>query len=146
MLVISLIILILLLVLLKWLWHNLGNINSVKKIIYIIIGIAIVFAYTFIIYIISKKGIQYESENVMRYIQTILVLLFAVVNGYIILPFIFNIIEKIENDDIEKRIFQKRVIIFFIIIVVLTFIEISYFKSTQKGILSIMEKSYNSQQ
>ena len=137
MLVINLITLIFLLVLLKWLWHNLGEVEKEKKIIFIIAGTTIMFLYTLLIYNISKKGIQYETEEVMNYIKTPLLFLFGVVNGIIILPYVFKKIEKIYNDDIEKKEFHRAIAIVLIIICFLSIFETNYLKTTQQGILNM---------
>ena len=75
-------IIILLLVLLGWTWHNLGTIEKKTKVICIVSGLVIVYIITFIIFSISKIGINYESKEVMKTVQTIFVILFTIINGY----------------------------------------------------------------
>ena len=101
--------------------------------------------YTLFIYNISKSGIQYQSKEMMNYIQMPLLFLFAVVNGYILLPFVFNTIEKIYNDNIEKNAFKKRILIVIVVAFILLIFEINYLRNTQEGILGMYMRRMNSQ-
>ena len=60
--------------------------------------------------------------------------------GYILLPYIFNIIEKKYNDNIEKRVLKKRLVIILIITILLFFFETNYLNSTQRGIIEMYSK------
>ena len=77
------IIIILLLVLLGWTWHNLGTIENKTKIICTVSGLVIVYIITFIIFSISKVGINYENKEILKLVQTIFVILLIL---YKILP------------------------------------------------------------
>lgn len=137
--VIFIIMAILFLVLIGWTWHNLGNIEKTKKIPCIIGGLIIVYIITFIIYNISKTGIQYSNEEIMKSIQSVFVLLFTIVNGYILLPYIFKIFEQIDNNEIDKEKFQKRMIIIIILFIIIAIFECKYLSNSQMGILKIMQ-------
>lgn len=137
--VIFVIILILFLVLIKWTWHNLGSIEKNKKIAYIIVGILLTFILTSIIYNISKIGITYTDEGVMNTIRNILVIVFTIVNGYILLPYIFKIIDKVNNEEIQKDQLKKKVLLIIVIFIIVLIIEKNYLNNTQLGILQIMD-------
>lgn len=137
--VILIIIAILFLVLIRWTWHNLGNIENKVKIPIIIGGIIILYGITFLIYNISKIGIQYESKEVMKSIQSIFVLLFTIVNGYILLPYIFKMIEQIYNKEINDEKIKKKIIIACIVFIVIVIFEYKYLGNSQLGILKVME-------
>lgn len=134
--VIFIIIAVLFLVLLGWTWNSLGNVEKRTKIICIISGIVVVYIITLIIYNISKIGIVYENKDAMNLIQNVFVFLFAIINSYIFLPYIFKQIEKINNNNIAKNKLQKSIIILFIILIILAIFETSYLKSIQQGILN----------
>lgn len=138
--VIFIIIGILFLVLLGWTWNNLGSIEKPTKVACIIGGIVFVYIITFIIYNISKMGITYESKEAMRLIQTVFVMLFTIINGYIILPFTFKKLDKINNKDIEKDEIKSSIVIVVIIIIILGILESSYFGNLQDSILNMMNK------
>ena len=135
--VILIIIAILFLVLLGWSWNSLGSINKKEKIKYIIIGLVLTYLLTFIIYAISKIGIQYDNKETMKMIRTVFVLLFAIVNGYILLPYSFKKIEKIKSKEIEEEKLKRSIIILLIIIVMLLIFESIYLGNLQQGILKM---------
>ncbi len=135
--VILIIIAILFLVLLGWSWNSLGSIDKKEKIKYIIIGLVLTYLLTFIIYAISKIGIQYDNKEAMKMIRTVFVLLFTIVNGYILLPYSFKKIEKIKNEEIEEEKLTRSIIILLIIIVMLLIFESIYLGNLQQGILKM---------
>ena len=135
--VILIIIAILFLVLLGWSWNSLGSIDKKEKIKYIIIGLVLTYLLTLIIYAISKMGIQYDNKEAMKMIRTVFVLLFAIVNGYILLPYSFKKIEKIKNKEIEEDKLKRSIIILLIIIVLLLIFESIYLGDLQQGILKM---------
>lgn len=132
------IIVIMFLVLLAWVWHSLGNIEKTTKIKCIIIGFIIVYILTFIIFNISKIGIVYENKEVMKSIRRIFVIIFAIINGYLILPYVFKTLDKINNEDIKKEKVTNSIIILLIIIVILFIFECIYLGNMQEGIINII--------
>lgn len=138
--VILIIILILLLVLLSWSWHSLGDIEKKTKVAIIVGGLVIVYLITFVIFSISKIGIDYQNKDVMKLIQTIFVMLFTIVNGYIILPYVFKKLNQINNEEIEKEKIIRSLIILAIIFIIIAIFEVSYLGNMQNGILEMMKK------
>lgn len=137
---ILIIILVLFLVLIGWMWNSLGSIEKKTKIVCIVVGFIIVYIITFIIYNVSKIGINYEDKAVMQVIRNVFVLLFTIVNGYIILPYIFKKLEQINNDELEKEKLIRSIIVVIIIMVVLSIFEIKYLGNMQQGIIKMMNK------
>ena len=140
-LITSLIAITLLLVLLGWTWHSLGTVEKTTKIGCIIGGLVIVYIITFIIYNISKNGITYENEKIMKTIQNVFVPLFTIINSYIILPYIFKKIDKINNDELEISQLKRSILILIVIILVVGIFEVSYLGNIQQGILSAQNLS-----
>lgn len=138
--VIGLIVVILFLILLRWMWHSLGNIEKPTKCICIVAGLVVVYIITFIIYNISKIGITYENTETMKLIQTVFVMLFTIINSYIILPYVFKKLEQINNEEIEKKKLNRSIIILLIIILIVGIFEISYLGNIQQGILNMINK------
>lgn len=124
-------------VLIIWMWKSLGNIEKKKKIMIISIGILAIYILTLIIFQISKQGLNYENEMIGKTIGDFLKIFFSGLNGLVLLPFICKTIEDIEEDEIDKNKFQKRIFIILIIIIVLIIFECGYMKNTQEGILQI---------
>ena len=138
--VILIIILILLLVLLSWSWHSLGDIEKKTKVAIILGGLVIVYLITFVIFSISKIGIDYKNKDAMKLIQTIFVMLFTIVNGYVILPYVFKKLNQINNEEIEKEKIIRSLIILAIIFIIIAIFEVSYLENMQNGILEMMKK------
>ena len=128
------------LVLLGWTWSSLEDIEKTKKIEYIIVGFIVVYIITIIIYQISKIGISYENREIMKAIQNILVLVFSIVNGYILLPYIFKKIVQIQNDEIDDKKFKKSIVILIAVIIILTIIESNYLANAQNETLQIIDR------
>ena len=128
------------LVLLGWTWSSLEDIEKTKKIEYIIVGFVAVYIITIIIYQISKIGISYENREIMKAIQNILVLVFSIVNGYILLPYIFKKIVQIQNDEIDDKKFKKSIVILITVIIILTIIESNYLANAQNETLQIIDR------
>lgn len=133
------IIIILLLVLLSWTWHNLGTIENKTKVICIVVGLVIVYIITFVIFSISKIGINYEDKEVLKTVQTIFVILFTIINGYILLPYIFKKLEQIDNDEIKKEKLIKGIVILVILFIFVAIFEVSYLGKIQSGILNMIK-------
>ena len=137
---VTVITIILYIVLAIWIWHNLGGIEKAKKVGIIVIGILIIYFITSIIFSFSKQGIVYENLEIAKIVKNTIVIIFTGVNGLILLPYIAKILDKINENEIEKNTFIKSLTIIAIIFVVCIFLETGYMKSTQQGILQI----YNS--
>lgn len=131
--IIFIIILILFLFLLRWMWLSLGNIEKTTKIKCIVSGLVILYIVTFIIYNISKIGITYNNQEAMKMVRTVFVLLFTIINGYIILPYVFRKLEQINNDEIEKEKIRKSIIIILVVVIILAIFEILYFRDLSIG-------------
>lgn len=125
------------LTLIGWTWTNLGNIETKTKLMTMIIGFVIVYVITFIIFNVSKIGITYESKDVMISIRNVFVMLFTIINSYVLLPFIFKKLNQINNEEIDKDIFQKSILIVLILIVILFIFESIYFGNIQEEILAM---------
>ena len=104
MLIIYLTILIIYVVLILWSLNNLGKMPIAKKIIYILVNLLIVFIFTNISYIISKQNIQYESQEIMNNIKTVLLLLFTGINGIITIPISCKQISRSEEHTSELQV------------------------------------------
>ena len=124
-------------VLIAWTWQSLGFIEKNKKVVFIIVGIIIMHAITWIIYQITKVGVEYPNEEMKNSIQNILVAIFTGINGMIVMPQIGKMLDKINEDEMEKQEFTKKLIILMIVFVISIIIEIGYMKDTQQGIVKI---------
>ena len=131
---------IMFLILIGWTWSNLGKIEKKTKIFCIFVGLAIVYILTFIIFNISRIGITYEDAFVMKTIRRVFVILFTIINSYIILPYVFKKLEQINSEELKKENLQRSIIILLIIVVILFIFESNYFGNIQQDILNMINK------
>lgn len=126
-------------VLIAWTWNNSKSFQTNnKKITFILVGLAILFIITFIIFSISRIGISYPNNEIMKQVRKIAILIFMPVNGFLSLPHIASLKMKIKMKTEENEKIKKKIIILGIIFIVATIIEINYMKNFQKGIIQIL--------
>lgn len=128
-----------------WIWHNLGNIEKPRKILFIFIGLLIIYLITVLLYHLSSSDITYPSEEVQKTVSNTLILVFTGLNSLILLPFTANVFDKILEEEIEKNQAQKRFIVILIIFLVCIFVETGYLKDTQEGIINIYNEVQNAE-
>ena len=124
-------------ILITWSWKSLGNIERTKKIITIAIGIIAIYLITCFVFNVSKQGIVYENEQIASSIGKVIISIFAGVNGLIIMPFIGKLLDKVNEDKIEKQVFSRKILIIVVIFLIILWLECGYMKDTQEGILKI---------
>ena len=124
-------------ILITWSWKSLGNIERTKKIITIAIGIIAIYLITWFVFNISNQGIVYENEQIASSIGKVIISIFAGVNGLIIIPFIGKLLDKVNEDEIEKQVFSRKILIIVVIFLIILWLECGYMKDTQEGILKI---------
>lgn len=128
-----------------WTWHNLGNIEKPRKVVFIIIGLLITYVLTMLLYNIAKPDITYPSEEIRNVVANTLKLVFTGLNALIFLPLIANVLDKILEEEIEKTQAKRRIVIILVIFVVCIFVEKGYIESTQEGIINIYNEVQNAE-
>ena len=122
-------------------WQNMPSVNKSKRMLFIVIGIFVVFLITLIIFNISKSGINYQNVESKKAVRNILVSVFTGVNGIIIMPYIAKQINRISENDITQEEFSKKIVVILIIFLICIIFECGYLKKTQEGILNIYNSS-----
>ena len=120
-----------------WTWKSLGEIEKSQKVIFIIVGLLILFIITLITFNISAKNIPYQHQEETNTIRNLLVSIFTGINGIIIMPQLAKILEKAKNGDLEKNQIRNRIILWIAILVICLIFECGYMKDTQQGIVNI---------
>lgn len=120
-----------------WSWKALGNIEKNKKIAVISIGIILMYLVTKIVFSISTKGVSYVNAEMLGGVSKIIVSLFVGINSMLLIPYIGRLLDKVNEDEIEKNAFSKRIIALIIILVVVLWFECGYMKDIQEGIVSV---------
>ena len=123
-----------------WTWDNTKSFEGTStRISYIAIGTVFILFITYIIFIISRSGINYPNKNMIGVVRNIILMVFVPVNGFITLPRIANMIGKIKNDEITGDKLKKKIIFFSIGVFIAIIIEGIYFKDIQNGIIEIFK-------
>ena len=128
-----------------WIWHNLGNIEKPRKLIFIVVGLVLTYLITLWIYHMANSHIVYPSAEIEKTVSNTLLIVFTGLNALIWLPFTANLFDKILEEEIEKKQAKKRFVILFIIFVICIFIEKGYLTSTQEGIINIYNGVQNAE-
>ena len=134
-----LMIIILFVVLLFWTWNNSKDFQENKaKIKFILIGLILLSIVTFILFNLSKIGIDYPNEDIMKEIRKIALLLFIPINGFLTLPHIASIKTEIQLGAKEEEKIKRKIILIAIVWILAIIIETIYLKDFQKGIIQII--------
>ena len=120
-----------------WTWKSLGEIEKGSKVVFIIVGILVLFIITLITFNISAKNIPYQHQGETNTIRNVLVSIFTGINGIIIMPQLAKILEKAKNGDLEKNQIRNRLILWIAILIICLIFECGYMKDTQQGIVNI---------
>ena len=139
MIVIGIIIIVLFAVLIGWTWNNLYNFENYSKTIYVVVCTLIMFLVTIILFNISKSGISYPNESMIKDVRNVLILIFTPINGIIIVPYLAKQLNRIKEKTINKEQLKKKINIILIVFIILIIIECMYLKNIQLGILKIFQ-------
>ncbi len=132
-------IIVLFVVLLFWTWNNSKDFQENKaKIKFILIGLISLSMVTFILFNLSKIGIDYPNEDIMKEIRKIALLLFIPINGFLTLPHIASIKTEIQLGAKEEEKIKRKIILIAIVWILAIIIETIYLKDFQKGIIQII--------
>ena len=131
---------ILFIILIIWSWHSLEDIEKSTKILYLIVEIAITLIITYVIFIISQGNIHYPSEEIEKSIRTTLILLFAGVNGCILVPYTSKILAKVKQNEIDSKELRRKILVILVLIILIVLVEKNYMADTQDGILKVFNQ------
>ena len=138
--IIYFIIAVLYIVLIAWTWNNVKDFsNNISKIKYVVIGIITLFIVTYIIFNISKIGINYPNKEIAKIVRRISVFLFIPINGYISLPHIAKIKTDISDGNVDDEKSKRKIKILVMIMIIVVIIEIIFLKDFQKRYCSYDE-------
>lgn len=121
--------------------HSLKLVESTKvKVGFIVTGFLLMLVSIWVTFYISISGLNYENAQIVGKVRNLLVAVFVPVNGLIVMPYLAKMLSKIGSNELTQEKFKKRLVILAIIYFAILIFECSYFKSTQIGILEMIEK------
>ena len=121
--------------------HSLSLVENNKvKIGFIVTGLILMLGSVWVTFYISASGLNYTNVQMVGRVRNVLLAVFIPVNGLIVMPYLANMLSKIDSNEITQEKFKKRLIILTILYVAILIFECTYFKSTQIGIIKMLEK------
>lgn len=125
-------------------YYCLSDIEKKEKIIFIAIGIAVIYVLTSFVYWISTKDVAIKAVSETG--KNLITFLFVPINGIVVLPILAKsyVKYKIGNLKIEK--FKNRGIVLAVILFILLAIECAYFKDIQNKVVTMIEENQKTQQ
>ena len=87
-----------------------------------------------------EGNIQYPSDEIEKSIRTTLILLFAGVNGCILIPYTSKTLAKVKQNEINSKDLQKKILIILVLIILIVLVEKNYMADTQEGILKVFNQ------
>ena len=133
------IIAVLFVVLIFWTWNNTKDFEETsRRVIFIVVGIILIAIVTLIYFTISKVGITYPKVEMVKQVRKMVVLLFTPINGFLSLPHIASLKMKIKLKTEDEEKLKKKILIFGIVFIVATIVEIIYMKDFQNGIIQML--------
>ncbi len=140
--IILLFILILNIVSIVLMYYSLGDLGKKEKLIYIVVGTAVMYIITSIVYWFSTRGI--EVTEVSERGKDLITFLFVPINGIIILPLLAKSYSKLKYGNLDKSVFLKRGIVLAVILLIVLIIECIYFKNIQQEVVNMLNAQENS--
>lgn len=141
MFVIILFILILNIVSILLMYRSLNDRTPKEKLIYIAMGIAVMYILTSIVYWISTRNI--EMTEVSDLGKDLIIFLFVPINGIIVLPLFARSYCKFKGGGISGTVLRNRGTVLGIILLILLIIECVYFENIQNQVVKMITDRNN---
>lgn len=136
MLVIVLFILILNVVSILLMYKCLGIESKKEKLIFVIMGTALMYILTSIIYWISTKDIQ--MTEVSERGKDLIIFLFVPINAILTLPLFAKSFSKFRDGRIDGKILRNRGVLLIILLAIILIFECIYFKNIQQQVVNMI--------
>lgn len=120
-------------VFIAWTWQSLGAIEKKKKVIFMLLGIMLIYGVTWLIFPKIEMSDPIRKE-IQQKIQNTLVFIFTGINGIVLMPQIGRWLNKMMEDEMKKEKLIKKLLILLIIFVMCAIFERGYMADAQGGI------------
>ena len=125
-------------------YRSLNDRTPKEKLIYIVMGIAIMYILTSIVYWISTRNI--EMTQVSDLGKDLIIFLFVPINGIIVLPLFARSYCKFKDGGLNDTVLRNRGIVLGVILLVLLIIECAYFENIQNQVVKMITDRNNQAQ
>jgi len=120
-------------------YYSLSNLEKKEKIIFIAVGIAIIYVLTSLVYWISTKDIAIKEVSELG--KNLITFLFVPINGLVVLPILAKSYNKYKLGSLGLDKLKNRGIVLIVILAIILMIECSYFKEIQNNVVLVIEKN-----
>ena len=124
-------------ILIAWTWQSLGSVEKTKKIVFILVGIVLMYLVTLVVFRTTKGDIDEQDIEIQSSIQNMIVAIGTGINGVIVMPQIGKILDQINENQIENGQLIKKCLILIVVFIICLIFESGYMKDTQQGILKV---------
>lgn len=135
MIIIKLIALIIFIISCVTIYHNTNSFEPKKRILYIVIGMAIMFGITSIICVLKSSGIKTNNTAAINDTLGVIKMIFTPINALIFLAPLGNIIGKAKDNVITTNIAGKGILVLLVIFAIIIIFETSYIGSFISNLL-----------
>lgn len=116
-----------------------SEMSKKEKLIFIAVGIAIMYLTVSFVYWLSTKNVQLEAIKDTG--KKIITFTFVPINSIITLPFFAKTYKKFKIGAMDQQKFKKYVIATVATLAIVLIIEFFYFQNIQNGILNIIQSA-----
>ena len=116
------------------------DIKNKEKIIFIAVGVAIMYMLVSVVYWLSSIGMDKNAADAGRDFITFT---FVPVNGLCVLTFLSSSYKKFKEGRLKANILRNRCVVLVAVLIILLVIEFFYFKNIQNNALEILNDAKN---
>ena len=142
--IIILFILILNVVSILLMYRSLNAREPKEKLLFIVIGTALMYVLTSIVYWISTRNIEITEVSDLG--KDLIIFLFVPINGIIVLPLFARSYCKFKDGGISNTVLRNRGIVLGVILLILLIVECTYFENIQKQVVNMINERNNQTQ
>ncbi len=124
--IIKLIALIIFIISCVTIYHNTNSFEPKKRILYIVVGMLIMYGLTCILCVLKSNGIKINNTEAINNTLGVIKMIFTPINAIILLAPLGNIVGKAYDKEIETESAGKRILALLIIFVIIIVFETNY--------------------
>lgn len=124
-------------------YYCLDGLEKKDRVLFIAIGIAIMYMLTSFVYWLSTKGV--EIKEVAEQCKNLITFLFVPINGLIVLPILAKSYRKYKIGRLKADKLRNRGILLAILLLGVLIVECSYFKDIQIGVIQMLNQNIQKQ-
>lgn len=120
-------------------YYCLTNVEKKDRIIFIGVGVALIYALTSFVYWLSTKDIQIKEVSELG--KNLITFLFVPINSILVLPIFAKSYSKYKIGRLALDKLRNRTILLAGLLLIVLIVECSYFKDIQNSVVKLIEKN-----